>query len=315
MFLHILVPLDGSPRAERALQMATELARQTLASEGAFVPLVTLFRVLDLSTWREIDFFEEARTQATKKATSYLETQAEGLRREGLTVETALRLGNPAEEILEQIMARRVELVVMSTHGRSGLARWALGSVAERVARSSPVPVLLIPDAAPARLETTGAQGTLSLPHILVPLDGSAAAEAALHPAMEMARLCHAEMRLFYVFVPKFEERSLEETHRHWDADRRRVEQMEHYLKGKVETAQQAGIKAQWAFGYGMAGAKIVATAHSEQVSLIVMTTRGRGGLVRWRLGSVAEEVIHDGHLPVLLVPSAETEGRPSPEE
>ena len=209
MFLHILVPLDGSPRAERALQMAAALARQTLASEGAFVPLVTLFRVLDLSTWREMDFFEEARTQATKKATSYLETQAEGLRREGLTVETALRLGNPAEELLEQIMARRVELVVMSTHGRSGLARWALGSVAERVARSSPVPVLLIPDAAPARLETTGAQGTLSLSHILVPLDGSVAAEAALPPAIEVARLLHAEIRLLNIFVPKFEERSL----------------------------------------------------------------------------------------------------------
>ena len=90
---------------------------------------------------------------------------------------------------------------------------------------------------------------------------------------------------------------------------------MERYLKGKAATAQQAGIKAHWTFGYGLPGAKIVAIAHSEQVSLIVMTTRGRGGLVRWRLGSVAEEVIHNGHLPVLLVPSAETEAQPSPKE
>lgn len=315
MFLHILVPLDGSPRAERALHMAAAVAQHIITSQSAFVPLITLFRAIDLSTWMEIDAFVDARAQATEKATHYLETQAEGLRKEGLAVETAVRLGNPAEEILTQIMARQVELVVMSTHGRSGLARWVLGSVAERVARSVPVLVLLLPDAAPARFEGTNAQEGLSHPHILVPLDGSATAESAVPPAIELARLLHAEVWVLHVFLSKFEERSLEETSRQWDTNRRHVQQVERYLKGKAATAQQAGVKAHWAFGYGMPGAKIMATAHSQQVSLIVMTTQARGGVVRWRLGSIVEEVLHDSRLPVVLVPSYEMELRSSAEE
>ena len=86
------------------------------------------------------------------------------------------------------------------------------------------------------------------------------------------------------------------------------VHQVESYLMRQAETIQHAGIKANWSFGYGMPGAKIIETAHSQQVSLIVMTTQGCDSLVRWRLGSVAEEVLHDGRLPVLLVPSSKVD-------
>lgn len=308
MFLRIFVPLDGSPRAERALDMAAWLARQTRDCEPTLEPLLILFQAVELSPWLDLDDREDERTRATEAATRYLEERAGPLRSQGITVEIAVRLGNPAETILEQTMARQVELIVMSTHGRSGLARWALGSVAERVARSVPVPMLLLPDAAPTSQMVQRVQQTGSVPQILVPLDGSAKAEAALPAATRIARLLHAAVRLLYVFVPKFEERSLEETHRTWDAGRRQVQQAERYLTRQAEILSQAGVKAHWAFGYGMPGAKIIETAHSQQVSLLVMTTQGRGGLVRWRLGSVTEEVLHAGGLPVLLVPSAQAE-------
>lgn len=314
MFLRIFVPLDGSPRAERALGLAALLAQQTPLGERPFEPLLILFRAVDLSPWLDLDDREEARVRATEAANRYLEKLAQRLRDQGVTVETAVRVGNPAEVILEQTMARRVELIVMSTHGRSGLARWALGSVAERVARSAPVPVLLLPDAAPATTLAAEVQQAGRMPQVLVPLDGSNKAEAALPPAIGVARLLHAEIRLLYVFVPKFEEYSLEEAHRTWDAGRRRVHQIERYLMRQAERIKRAGVNAHWTFGYGMPGAKIIETAHTQQVSLMVMTTQGRGGLVRWRLGSVTEEALHSGRLPVLLVPSVQAEAQPSPE-
>lgn len=307
MFLRIFVPLDGSARAERALDLAASLARETPTHEPERAPVLILFQALDLSPWLDLEDQEDERTRATRAATCYLEEQARRLRDQGMTVETTARLGHPAEAILEQIMARQAELVVMSTHGRSGLARWALGSVAERVARSAPVPALLLPDAAVLTLRS-GEQPTAPPPQILVPLDGSARAEMALPAAIEIARLLHAAVRLLYIFMPKFEESSLEESHRSWDAGRRRVHQLERYLMRQAEVVQHAGVKAHWSFGYGMPGARIIDTAHSQHASLIVMTTQGRSGLVRWRLGSVAEEVLHYGGLPVLLAPSYEPE-------
>jgi nucleotide-binding universal stress UspA family protein len=314
MFSRIFVPLDGSTRAERALDLSASLARQISTHEQAPETLLTLFQAIDLSSWMELDERQEEHTHALEVATRYLEEQAKGLRSQGITVETTVRLGNPAEAILEQSIACKAELIVMSTHGRTGLARWALGSVAERVARSATAPIVLLPDAAPATSMDAEVQHTTATPEILVPLDGSAKAEAALPVALEMAHLRNEDIRLLYVFVPTFEERTLEETHRTWDTDRRRVHQIERYLTRRAGIIQHAGIKAHWTFGYGLPGAKIIDTAHSHTVNLIVMTTQGRGGVMRGRLGRVAEEVLHSGLLPVALVPSAGVEADQSAE-
>lgn len=302
MFLRILVPLDGSPLAERALDMSTLLAQRAAARDARFEPLVILFRAVDLSLWLDLDI-ENARAQAMETTARYLEEQARPLWEAGITVETAVRLGNAAEEIVEQAMARQADLIVMSTHGRSGLAHWALGSVAERVVRSAPVPVLLIPDAAPTTLPVTSAPASPHQARILVPLDGSTAAEAAIRPAIELASLLDAELRLLYVFIPRFEPEAGTEEPRAWDLGRRRVHQIERYLTRKAEEIQQAGVKARWGLGYGMPGAKITANAREHHVDVIVMTTQGRGGLVRWRLGQVAEEVLQQGRMPILLTP------------
>lgn len=304
MFLRLLVPLDGSPLAERVLPLATTLAQRTAASKPTLEPLLILFRAVDAVPWLDLSL-GDARTQAMETATSYLEAQAESLRKAGVPVETVVRLGHPAEEILEHVMGRQAELVVMSTHGRSGVTRWALGSVAERVVRAAPVPVLLLPEAAPDTLSCLEPPSAAALLRLLVPLDGSVAAEAALGPAKELARLLEAELWLLHVFVPHYEEVSVSESQQAWEAGRRRVHQVESYLQSKVEALHQAGIKARWTLGSGMPAAKIIEEAHTHQVSLVVMTTQGRGGLVRWRLGRVAEEVIHSGRLPVMVVPSS----------
>jgi nucleotide-binding universal stress UspA family protein len=302
MFLRIFVPLDGSPLAEGAVGFAALLARQSKRARPVIEPTVILFRAIDLALWLEIDG-EQARSRAAEGAVAYLEEQARQLRSEGLTVETAVRLGSPVEEILEQSMACQADLIVMTTHGRTGLARWALGSVAERVAREAAVPVLLIPGVALTLLAAPSDAAVTPVPRILVPLDGSARAEAALPAAIELASLLEAEVRLLYVFIPRFEEEPGIRGFRSWDSGRRRVHQMERYLTRKAEEVKQAGVQARWSLGYGMPGPKIIAEAQEHQVNLIVMTTQGREGLTRWRLGQVAEQVLRQGRLPILLAP------------
>ncbi len=299
MFLRIFVPLDGSPVAEGALDMAALLARRVTMTTPNLEPTIILFRAVDLALWLDIDI-EQARSKAAAAAVAYLEEQAQHLRDEGLIVEVAVRLGSPVEEILEQSLARRADLIVMTTHGRTGLARWALGSVAERVARTAAMPVLLIPEAAAGFAAPDGA-AIMSNPRILVPLDGSAGAEAALRPAIELASLLGAEVRLLYVFIPRFEQDAGKEGAPPWDWGRRRVHHVERYLMRKAEEIQQAGVKARWSLGYGMPGPRIIAEAQEHQAHLIVMTTQGRGGVKHWQLGQVAEEVLRHGRLPVLL--------------
>jgi nucleotide-binding universal stress UspA family protein len=144
-FKRILVPLDGSPLAERALPLATSLAQK-------FDSEIILLRILDVSTltlptWHmeaPPDWIVEAHEHIHEEVKNYLKTQQDQLRQQGFEVRTLLRGASPAEGILEIAETQEVDLIVMSTHGRSGLTRWALGSVADKVMGHSHCPVLLI---------------------------------------------------------------------------------------------------------------------------------------------------------------------------
>ena len=143
-FKRILVPLDGSSLSEEALPLATTLA-QTFGSE------IVLLRTWEVSmpptseySGVYLGWMDEAYAHAREEVESYLKARQDALRRQGLDVEIVL-LGDhsPAEKIIDTAVSQNVDLIVMSTHGRSGLARWALGSVADKVVRHSPCPVLL----------------------------------------------------------------------------------------------------------------------------------------------------------------------------
>ena len=144
----ILVPLDGSTLAEGALGQAVELARQ---GGGTLV----LLRAAEARTFPSADP-TEAQVAVVSEAQTYLEGVAERLRAEGLAkVEASVWYGPPAHVIAEAARMRRADLIVMSTHGRSGVGRLILGSVAESVLRGTTVPILLLrapgaPLAAPA---------------------------------------------------------------------------------------------------------------------------------------------------------------------
>jgi nucleotide-binding universal stress UspA family protein len=144
-FKHILVPLDGSSLAERALPVARVLAQK-------FDSQIILLRVLDIPSPTPptshpevtIGWVREAREYALQEAQSYLQAVQSELDRQGVATHILLRDTSPAEDILDAASTEGIDLIVMSSHGRGGLARWTFGSVAEKVARHSLCPVLLV---------------------------------------------------------------------------------------------------------------------------------------------------------------------------
>ena len=147
MYQKILVPLDGSETA------VCTLAHTRTIAQGCQVPEVTLLRVVEplptvYSTYGLAgDLLSGAQEKAQTEAKDYLSKQAEYLRKDGISVETALATGKAADEILDYASKNQTDLIIMCTHGTSGIHRWAMGSVADKVLRHSRVPVLLVPPA------------------------------------------------------------------------------------------------------------------------------------------------------------------------
>ena len=148
MYKKILVPLDTSELAECTINHAKAIAK------GLSLPSLVLLNVVAevhqgwVSGWSvPNDWILEAQEKDVKSATAYLGKIANSLKAEGLQAETVVVTGEPAEEILNYIQKSSVDLIVMSTHGRSGVSRWMLGSVADRSVRHSAVPVLVVPPA------------------------------------------------------------------------------------------------------------------------------------------------------------------------
>jgi nucleotide-binding universal stress UspA family protein len=151
MLARILVPLDGSPLAERILPEVVELARLRAAE-------AILLRVALAHTFPGADAID-AQVDAVREAEGYLVALERRLADQGIAVSRAVRYGHAPEEILAHARATHADLIAMSTHGRTGLLRLMLGSVAEAVLRASPVPVLLLRAQAPGPPDTGAAGG------------------------------------------------------------------------------------------------------------------------------------------------------------
>ncbi len=136
MFKKILVPLDGSPLDESILPQVTELARAHSAE-------LVLLRVALAHGFPGADP-TEAQVEAVREAERYLKEVEQELRRKGLRVASAVRYGKAVEEILDHAAFAGIDLIAMSTHGRTGLARMVMGSVTEQVVRRAPCPVVTV---------------------------------------------------------------------------------------------------------------------------------------------------------------------------
>ncbi len=212
--------------------------------------------------------------------------------------------GDAAEEILRVAAREDVDLIVIASHGRGAIGRWVIGSVADRVARTSLVPVMMIRP----RDESDNEAPAPLIKRLIVPLDGSDLAFQAL-PFVELLAgslpvpvllvnvtdVVHDLNRAMAYGMP-FRQEIYDEV-----IDNAREEARD-LLREPAERLRRAGLEVIELVLDGQAAEAIAGTA--EPTDVIVMTSHGRGGLRRWLLGSVAEKLVREGPVPVIVVPS-----------
>jgi nucleotide-binding universal stress UspA family protein len=283
----ILVPLDGSPLAEQALPYAAWLGRALPAE-------LVLARILPLEVWAYFppaapETYQQLMNDEERFARDYLARIADPLRQQGLTVQTRIERGEPATMLLDLAPAAHAGLIVMTTHGRTGLNRFALGSVADRLVHYGHVPIVL--------LRSGVAESQPTPPdRALVPLDGSPLAEAVLDQVARMAGRSVQSFTLVRVTSPG---NSIVER----DAARTYLEQVQRRLQERI--ADRA-VTIQTQILIGSPAEQILSQAARDR-ALIMLATHGRAGLENWFLGSVADQVIHEATVPVLVVHPAST--------
>jgi nucleotide-binding universal stress UspA family protein len=326
MFTRILVPLDGSARAERALPVAARLARSaggTVILASIVSPMVSYGPLLEIPTDRAA--MVEADVAAAK---DYLGRVVAGDKLASVKTQLAVSVARPvAPELLQVATASHADIVVMCSHGRTGMLRWALGSVARQLVRSSPVPVLVLQADGPVPL-SSGEAPDQPL-RIEVPLDGSSLAETAVEPAARLAvalagsrqamvRLVHVVEHLvlpYAAFAP-IDGRVLHESDTERGSLAQKARLYLHTVAQRFTKEPLASLRVQVTsavvFNQDAASAIVAVGEGSEDVGapsdIIAMATHGRTGIQRLAIGSITERVLQSTKRPLFVVRPIATE-------
>lgn len=295
MYRNLLVPLDGSTFSEHALALARPIARRA----GSRLHLVLIHTPLALHTSdiAPIRLTEQWEDEHRERERHYLEGQAGELRAEGLEVDTEVRDGDVARELTA--MAESADLLVLATHGRGGLGRAWLGSVADSLIRHVEKPVLLVrPDE-----DDPTPRPALEPRHILAATDGSEASVATLDHAASIARLFDARITLLRVvafpgglaspYIPHTAE-----------MDREAVERGDEEARTSLASLAErfADLEVQTRVGHAFQPARgILRAAEEIGCDLVAVGTHRRTALGRAVLGSTADKVVRAASVPVLV--------------
>jgi nucleotide-binding universal stress UspA family protein len=287
MFEKILVPTDGSECAEAAIGYAEDLA-------GQYEATVHVLCVVDSRTLDSAPHLERVKDESTEM----VESVCEDLAGSNIPVEDAVRTGIPHQEILQYASQQGIDLIAMGTHGRTGIERYLLGSITEKVVRLSDVPVLTV------RAEP---DGTVTYPYadILIPTDGSEQAAAAIDVGVDITSNYDARLHALSVVEPI----AMGVDFQSADVFELLEEAAQSAVDSVEKKASQASLsKVETAVKYGHPYREIHSYVDANDIDLVVMGTHGRSGLERYLLGSVTEKVVRTSAVPVLTV-------RPSNEE
>jgi nucleotide-binding universal stress UspA family protein len=298
-FRSVLLPLDGSAFAEQAIPCAAAIAQKARARlRLALVHQTPPSPPLDESSARLYTRIELALRKSERE---YLRRVAARIKGAGAAqLATATLSGPPAAALADYAREVGVDLVVMTTHGRGGLQRAWLGSVADQLVRSLEIPVLLI---RPQEEEAPPSEPRLE--EILVPLDGSRRAEAALPTALGVATLFGARLALIQtvepvarmVDVPMAFPHALDE-----ELTSLRRREAQDYLDDVAERVSASGVETRASAVLSASAIDgIQAAASSPAAGMIALATQGRSGLRRLVLGSVADKLVRTAELPVLV--------------
>jgi nucleotide-binding universal stress UspA family protein len=285
MFSRILFPTDGSEGANAAFGHVLDVAVDTDATVHVLSVADTTHDSVTRIGGDVVDVLE-------RQGETFVEAAAERAANRGVETETAVEQGGVAETIVAYATDRDVDLIAMPTRGRTGLDRLLLGSTTERVVRRSPVPVLSVgPDDVPARYPYQ---------NVLAPTDGSDRAGDAFDRALRIAD--HGGARIHALTVVDV---GVIGTEGYAGVDAL-VSGAEQTVADAAATAEAAGVEAVEAVEVGSAVAHgISAYVADHDIDLIVMGTRGRTGVERYLLGSVAERTVRTAPVPVMTVPDA----------
>lgn len=284
MWKKILVPLDGSDLAELALPYAEELAT-------AFKSELILLYAGEASEQEYLHMHE-----------LYLEKMAVQTKKIIGRVSPVVVSGKPAEAIVKYTEKNDIRLIVMASHGSSGIIPWAKGGVASKVIEGIGVPLLLIKE---TKRRKTKEKHLIS--RILLPLDGSEAGEAAITRVKELKSRLEAEVILLevvplgrhirtiggidHILYPESEIETFKaEAREYLDKVYKRLQRGKGELKVEIRTGQLAK--------------EILSYAKEKRVSLIAIASHGHSGMTKWVFGSTAQKVIEDSPIPVLVVKS-----------
>lgn len=289
----IVVPLDGSELAERALPLAGAIATK----RNAEVVLTTAIATGD--RWVDDGFVRQWESEEQAAAESYQRSIIERLQQQGVRARAHLDWGRP-QAVIESVADREgAGLIVMTTHGRSGVSRWTLGSIADKVLRTMNTPLILVHPAADAPVPEAVKQ-------IVVALDGSGLAEAALGQAERFARSMGASLLLVRAVVPPATLYGGEFVPGGLPVLEQLEAEARQYLESAAERIREGGMQVGVAVAVGAPADVILNAARENGADLIAMTTHGRSALSRWMFGSVADALVRHGGVPVLVI-------RPSP--
>jgi len=286
MFDTILVPLDESENSRAILPALEGLLRR----EDARVHLLrVVVPLLERPSEREgrADTGERHLALRRQEALRHLEELATALSAEGVDVSAEVALGDPAGAILDRIERDPPALVAMSTHGRRGPARWIRGSVAERVLRRCPAPLLLVN---PRTTEHRRFQ------RILVPLDGSDLSDRILPAATAFAALHGSTVTLLRVKDLPVGDYAAPAV-----LIAQRLDDVDAFLAERRERLVEQGLTVEVRSALGDPATEILDLVEREGIDLVAMTTHGATGLDRWLFGSVAEHVLRVCPAPVLV--------------
>ena len=297
----VLCPTDFSDVSARAETYAAALARHYDASLHLLhvdppMPVMAPYGEIPV----DARMFEEQREVAEAE----LVKAGERARAGGLTVETTMKGGHPAREILALADRAQADMLVIGTHGRGGVEHLLLGSVAEKIMRKASCPVLVVPPGAPGDSDALFSR-------ILCPIDGSAASAHALTYALSLAQETDGHVTLLYVVEPvpaagEFGALDVEEYRRAGEEHARQV------LRDAVPDDVRTWCRLDERVATGKPSERILDAATTERADVIVMGVRGRGAIDLLAFGSTTNEVIRRAGCPVLAVHPVATPVRPA---
>lgn len=318
----ILVPLDGSARAESVLPVARRIARKT----GATLVLVQVVSFLS-EYWPAITTAHPSLAQAVietdvAQATAYLEKVAAAPEMAGIAVKTTAQFGQPVPTILAVALSYNCDLMVLCSHGSAGMIRWMVGTVAEKIARHATIPVLIVRD---ETLHLGDEHSELAQPlRLLVPLDGSLGATEALGPGAEVLMAMAAPgqktaLHLARVCGQRPAERGIPMQHIQDEnalaqargSLQQTVRQLYEGTLAPIIAAHHLPVTWSLRVDTDVASALLRIAEQGDDTEgagvfggcdLIAISSHGRSGFQRWTLGSITERLLHATRRPILIV-------------